>query len=87
MERVLISHGEVAATTERDEVINGGCATLGLGDIVAGLEVEDVYDIFAPGGFTPLFKSATAMMDPDGFTQGAGDTLLLILASHLLHVL
>jgi hypothetical protein len=64
----LIAHGEVAATTERDEVIDGGCAALRLGDIVAGLEIEDVYGIFAPGGFTPLFKSATVMMYPDGFT-------------------
>ena len=56
---------------------------------MAGLEVEYVYTIFAPKGKTLLFKLATAMMDPDSFAQGPGDTLLFIrLWRHiLLHVL
>ena len=56
---------------------------------MAGLEVECVYTIFAPKGKTLLFKFATAMMDPDGFTKCSGDTLLFIgLWRHiLLHVL
>jgi len=83
----LISHGEIAATAERDEVIYGCGAPLRFGNVVASLEVKDGYFIFAPGGLAPLFKATTAMMYPDGFTQGTGDALLLIGYRHLLHVL
>ena len=87
MECVLIAHGEIAATAEGDEIIYGCGAALGFGDVVAGLKVKDGYVIFAPGGLTPLFKATTAVMYPDGFTQGTGDALLLIGYRHLLHVL
>jgi len=87
LECVLVAHREIAATAERDEVIYGCGATLGFGDVVASLEVKGCYFIFAPGGLTPLFKATTAVMYPDGFTQGTGDALLLIGYRHLLHVL
>ena len=87
MECVLVAHGEITATAERDEIIYGCGPALGFGNVVAGLKVKDGYVIFAPGGLTPLFKATTAVMYPDGFTQGTGNALLLIGYRHLLHVL
>ena len=78
-ERVLISHTLVASATDDNQIIQHSWATLGFGDIMSTLKVEDCDGICAPCCHTFSLEGGAHISDPELFPDCLG---YLLLVSH-----
>ena len=73
LERIPISHGQIASCADRKEILNRDIPTFGFRNIVPCMIIKDSDDVWTPCGQTLPFKDTTHFLDPDGLLNGGRD--------------
>ena len=68
--RIVIAHGQVAATADRHQIINRSGTTLGLRDFMANMKIKHTDSVLAPKGGAFRFKVFSYGLNPYLFSKG-----------------
>jgi hypothetical protein len=80
---ILIAHGRIATSTNRNQIVDTGFSSPTLGDVMTDVEIKGSYLIPTPGGLARCPKLGAVMAHPYLLTQCLGDLCLHCIASSI----